>query len=146
MISWDGYYLDGARWAATKSKDPSTKVGALLVSRHNRVIASGFNGLAPGVEDADERLRNREVKYALTIHAEENALLSVSREQAQGATMYVCGAPVCERCMSRMIAMGVSRVVVWYSEEDGDMLRRWEEASETGLRLAKEAGVQVSFW
>lgn len=145
MISWDGYYLQGAKWAATKSKDPSTKVGAILVSRHNRVIATGFNGLAPGVEDAEERLQNREVKYALTIHAEENALLSVGRDEAQGSTLYVWGAPVCERCMSRIIAMGVSRVVYDY-----DMLLvnvgthdKWVQSWKVAKELASEAGVDV---
>lgn len=143
-VSWDDYYLNGAAWASMKSKDPSTKVGALLVSRHNRVIATGFNGLAPGVHDSDERLHNREAKYALTIHAEENALLSVNRDEAHGSAMYVHGAPVCERCMSRMIAMGVSRVVCHFGEVDTEKLKRWEPAHEIALKLAREAGIATS--
>jgi dCMP deaminase len=148
MISWDEYYLQGAQWAATRSKDPSTKVGAVLVSRYNRVLSTGYNGFAPGVADAAERLNQREVKYELTIHAEENALLGCDRDDAQGSTLYVWGAPVCERCMSRAIAMGVSRVVYDY-----DLLLvsvcthdKWVRSWEVAKQLAEEAGVTVGSW
>jgi dCMP deaminase len=144
-VKWDEYYLQGAKWASTKSKDPSTKVGALLVSRYNRVLGTGYNGFAPGVKDQPDRLSEREVKYSLTIHAEENVLLGVSREASAGSTLYVWGAPVCERCMSRAIAMGVSRVVYDY-----DMLLvnvcthdKWVKSWQTSVKLASEAGVEL---
>ena len=144
-MSWDEYYLQGAKWAATKSKDPSTKVGAMLVGRHNRVLATGYNGFAPGVTDAAERLNEREVKYSLTIHAEENALLGVGREEAQGSTLYVWGAPVCERCMSRIIAMGVSRVVYDYDMPlvNVGTYDKWVQSWKVAKELASEAGVDV---
>ena len=56
------------------SKDPSTRVGAIAVGTSNNQVAWGYNGLPPGIADTPERLENREVKYALTLHAEENAL------------------------------------------------------------------------
>ncbi|WLB77042.1 deoxycytidylate deaminase [Bradyrhizobium elkanii] len=80
---WDRYFLKVAQAVSTASKDPSTKVGAVIV-RPDRTMASfGYNGFPRGIADTDERLNNREVKYDLVVHGEINAILT-AREPLHG--------------------------------------------------------------
>jgi len=61
-----------AQW----SKDPSTKVGAVIIDpRNKRIISTGFNGFPVGVENTTDRLGTREIKYKMVVHAETNALM-----------------------------------------------------------------------
>ncbi|NCA14162.1 MAG: hypothetical protein EBS89_08535, partial [Proteobacteria bacterium] len=76
---WDRWFLGLAHYVSTASKDPSTKVGAVIVDAERRVVSVGYNGLPRGVEDSEERLHNREVKYKMIIHAERNAILFAQR-------------------------------------------------------------------
>ena len=72
---WHLRFLRLAREVSSWSKDPSTQVGCVIVDQSKRVISLGFNGLPAGLHDTAGRLLDRELKLALTIHAEENALL-----------------------------------------------------------------------
>ena len=63
LNKWDDRFLKLAELVSTWSKDPSSKVGAVIVDDKNRVISLGFNGLPRGVEDTKERLNTRELKY-----------------------------------------------------------------------------------
>ena len=74
LKKWDLRFLEMARNAASWSKDPSTKVGAIIVDDDKRVISVGYNGFPKGVRD-DERLDDRQEKYKIIVHAERNALL-----------------------------------------------------------------------
>ena len=71
MNKWQRRFFDLARLVATWSKDPSSQVGAVIVDDKKRIVSVGFNGLPMGVEDTDERLNVRELKYELIVHAEE---------------------------------------------------------------------------
>ena len=75
---WDQRFLYLAASVAAWSKDPSTKVGAVAV-RQRRVLATGYNGLPAGMLDSKERLLNREIRLALTIHAELNLVTFAAR-------------------------------------------------------------------
>ena len=70
---WDRYFLDLALLNAQMSKDPSTKVGAVIVGPDREVRSMGFNGFPRGIADTRERLECREVKLDLVVHAEMNA-------------------------------------------------------------------------
>ena len=91
------------------SKDPSTKVGAVLVGRDPREIALGYNGFPPGIEDTPERLSNRETKLKFTQHAERN-VLDNARFDARGGVLYVTFFP-CSECAKSIISKGVVRIV-----------------------------------
>jgi len=108
---WDNYYMAMVLLVATRSKDPSTKCGAVLVSKDHRVLSIGYNGTYSGFPD-DETVISRPAKYHYWLHAEENALLnySGSRSDMEGATMYVTSRP-CTRCLRGMIQSGISRIV-----------------------------------
>lgn len=112
MSKWDERFLTLAAHVATWSKDPSTKVGAAIVGPvHREVRSMGYNGLPRGVADTDRRLADRELKYDLVVHAEENAILNLSLYggSADGCTLYTTHPP-CVRCATAIIQAGIRRV------------------------------------
>lgn len=136
---WDGTLLGWAQYISTASKDPSTKVGAIIADQNNRVTGMGYNGFAIGVKDTEKRLKDRCLKYSLVLHAETNALLSACKTQE--CTIYVWPMPPCSQCMSQIIQSGIVRVVAPAEYEE-----RWRESVELGLRIAWEAGVEVTLY
>lgn len=62
---WDGRFLDLAVLVGEWSKDPSTKVGAVLVRPDRTIAAVGFNGFPRGVLDHPERYEDRPTKYEM---------------------------------------------------------------------------------
>lgn len=107
---WDTYFLSICRVVSTRSKDPSTQHGAVLVDTDRRILGTGYNGGCAYIPD--EKLDwGRPAKYEWgVIHAEENALWSAERRNLEGCTIYVTGRP-CSRCMMRIAHSGVIRVV-----------------------------------
>ena len=86
-MEWDVYYLKMARLASTKSKDPSTQTGAVIVPPDRSFCSSGFNGSPQGMEDKSEWYLNRDEKYSRIVHCEINALI-FAREPVRGYTLY----------------------------------------------------------
>lgn len=129
---WDRWFLRLAEHASTASKDPSTKVGA-VVADGKRVVSIGYNGFPQGVAD-DARLLDRETKYEVVVHAEANALLIAGRP-VEGCTIYTWPIPPCSRCASLLIQAGIKRVV---SPPASD---RWRTNCELARSLLAEAGV-----
>lgn len=137
-IGWDRRFLGLCEHVASWSKDPSTKVGAVIV-RPDRTIASvGYNGFPRGVRDEPNRLSDRETKYALTVHAEMNAILSAA-ESVQGYTLYTTPCLSCDRCAVHVIQAGIRRCVA--PEPTPDMLSRWRDALRRTRALFAEANV-----
>lgn len=138
-MTWDEYYLILATIAARKSKDPSTKVGAVLVRPDNSVVATGYNGFPRGVADTPERLNDRNTKYSLVVHAEMNAILS-ARESLQGYTLYGTFMP-CDRCFVHVIQAGIKRVVFMKATDEQNA--RWGDAFNRVRALADEVGIEL---
>ena len=146
---WDLRFLELAELVASWSKDPSTKVGAVIVGPGGEIRSTGFNGFSRGVEDTDERLNNREEKLALVVHAEMNAILNAARfgTRLEGCTMYVAamdqsgavwGGPPCTRCSLDVIQAGISTVV---SLPFKTGLSTWADDVAFANLLLREAGV-----
>ena len=76
---WDGRFLSLATHISNWSKDPSTKVGCVVVGPDREIRSTGFNGFPRGIADTDERLSDRDLKYPLICHAEENAIMHAAR-------------------------------------------------------------------
>jgi len=134
---WDRRFLDLAAHVAAWSKDPSTKCGAVIVDRDLLVVSLGYNGFGPGVADDPGRYADRDTKYALVIHAEENAVISARRDLT-GCTLYTYPFLTCDRCAARMIRAGISRVVAPYSDNP-----RWVEGFRRAAMQYREAFVQA---
>jgi dCMP deaminase len=136
---WDCRFLDLARFIGAWSKDPSTKVGAVIVRPDRTVAAVGYNGFPRGVLDHAERYADRKIKYAMVVHAESNALLN-SRESLEGYTLYVTPLPPCSQCAAAVIQRGITRVVIDQKKEVPDI---WKEQFAVADMMFREAGVAV---
>lgn len=108
---WDSFYLAQAFIASSRSIDPNTQHGCIIVSKDNRILSSACNGPLRGVDD-DKIPMNRPDKYSFIIHAEENAIIfySGSNKDIEGGTAYVTGRP-CHKCLRMLMQKGISRVV-----------------------------------
>lgn len=106
-MNWDYKFLDLAEHISKWSKDPSTKVGAVIVDDKNRVISIGYNGVPRGVNEPVSG--DREQKLLRTIHAEENALAFAYRD-VEGCRMYV-SFPPCAHCAAQIIQRGITEVI-----------------------------------
>lgn len=137
-MSWPDYFMGFAEHAASKSKDPSTQVGAVAVGPDGEIRATGFNGLPRGVEDRPERME-RPAKYLWTSHAEENLVAHAARVgvSLKGCTVYVTHYP-CSRCARSLIQAGVTRIHVGPGKTSMPA-----EEFDTARIMFAEAGVEV---
>ena len=126
-----------ARHVAKLSKDPSTKVGAVIFDEKRRIVSCGFNGFARGVLDTDSRLNHRETKYKLVLHAEKNAILFATGS-THDCTLVVTH-PCCAQCAALIIQAGV-RYVMWprptaefEKRWRHDLLLTWEQFNEANV-------------
>lgn len=139
ITDWDKRFLDMAKLISTWSKDPSTKVGAVIADWQSRIVSVGYNGFPQGVND-DERLYDRNVKYDMIVHAEMNAILFSGDKNLYQCTLYTYPFEPCSRCASVIIQTGISRIVSFPNKQD-----RWEKNFEISRRIFKEAGVELEY-
>lgn len=138
--SRDLHWLREALLCAERSKDPSTKVGVVIVRPDDNTLCSqGYNGFPKGMDDSEELYSDRELKLAKTIHAEMNAILE-ARERVKGYTLYSTHM-TCERCAVHVIQAGIKRVIC--IAPSPDLLSRWKDALQRAIDFYKEAGVSV---
>ena len=135
---WDQRFLHLAQHIASWSKDPSTKVGAVIVDDAKRIVSTGYNGFPRQVQDVAERYENRELKYELIVHAEANALLTPTRPVA-GCTLYVWPLPTCARCAALIVQAGIKRVVSPLVAR----AQRWQSSIVLANTMYEEAGIEV---
>jgi len=136
---WDARFLRMAREIATWSKDPSTKVGAVIADPKNRIVSLGYNGLPRSVADTAHRLTDRRLKYKIMVHAEENAVLFAGRP-LQFCSIYVWPFAACAHCASLIIQVGINRVVTPGCPQD--KLERWGEDMAIAEEMYKEADIR----
>lgn len=134
------YYMAGAQWAATASKD-STKVGAMLVGSDGEIRLTAFNGPPRGVTDSPDRFI-RPAKYLYASHAEANLVAFAAREgiPTRGCRVYVTHHP-CAACARTLIQAGVGKVV--YGSGQTSMP---PEEFEAAAVMFAEAGVITREW
>jgi dCMP deaminase len=112
-MNWDEYFIGFARHAAKKSKDQSSKVGAVIV-KDKRVISTGYNGFPSGVDDDVSERHQRPLKYSWTIHGEENAIVIAAKYgiACEGASIYVTPFHPCSRCAGSIAQAGIREVII----------------------------------
>ena len=138
---WDQRFLKLAEHISGWSKDPSTKVGCVVVGEDREIRSTGFNGFPRGIADDAARLEDREQKYPLICHAEENAIMHAARIglSLKGCTAYVTWPP-CTRCARSLIQAGVVEVV--YPEEI-EVPERWMADFDMSTSMMGEAGLNI---
>ncbi len=115
-LTWDEYFIALAKLTAMRSKDPSTQVGACIVSADNRILSVGYNGAPNGFDDDNfpwnRQGENLETKYPYVCHAEMNAVLNYrgTRKDFENARIYVDLFP-CNECAKIIIQSGIKEVV-----------------------------------
>ena len=109
-MNWDELFVKMAHLVSAKSKDPSTKVGCVIVGEGNAVLAVGFNGFPRGVDETDPARWERPVKYDFVAHAEANCVFNAARHgiKLAGATAYLNWEPTpCVECTKALIQAGI---------------------------------------
>ena len=139
-ISWDEYFMAIAKLSAKRSKDPSTQVGACIVSNDNRILSIGYNGAPNGFDDEKfpwgREGENLNTKYPYVCHAELNAILNYrgSKKDLESAKIYVDLFP-CNECAKIIIQSGIKEVIYLsdkYATSENNIASR---------RLLEECGV-----
>jgi len=140
--TWDEFYLGLAcHWALHRSKDPSTKCGAIIVRPDRTQAGAGYNGFPRGVDDSPELYDDRTAKYARVVHAEVNAILNSKDPSLQGYTIYVWPFMTCERCAANIIQVGITRVVT--PPATTSQIERWGDSFKIAMEMYAQAGVTV---
>lgn len=139
---WDKRFLGIAKEVSSWSKDPSRKIGAVIVGEKGQIISQGYNGFPRGIQDNDHRLSTRSVKYKYVVHAEMNAIYNAiyNGSSPEGATIYVTGLPCCHECAKAIIQTGIKTVVMDTEPDDN-----WLESGTWALEMFAEAGVRFKF-
>ncbi|NBT09243.1 MAG: CMP deaminase [Chitinophagia bacterium] len=135
--NWDCRLIELAKTISTWSKDPSTKVGAVIVDSNRRILSTGYNGFPKGIKD-DERLENRDEKLEMIVHAEINAILFAERN-VNNSILYTYPFMPCSRCAAIVIQSGIKKVVAPNNVPD-----RWQKSFERTKQMFKEAKVKLN--
>lgn len=149
---WDEFYMFAAYDAATRSSCKYLNTGAVIV-KDKRIIASGYNGAPPGIENCLEigcRKDREKIKFdekgtstCRGIHAEVNAKDQVARKDLKGTTLYTLFFP-CSSCAKEIVGNGIKEVVYTkkYSEPDSLTNELFNEANVKLRKLEIDIGDQ----
>ena len=138
-ISWDEYFMGVAMLAAQRSKDPSTQVGACIVSQDNIIISTGYNGMPKGCSDDDFpwNREGAETKYPFVVHAELNAILNANGRDLRNSKIYVALFP-CNECAKAIIQSGI-REIYYLSDKYAET-----PGTKASKRMLDAAGVKYT--
>ena len=140
-LNWDEYFMAIAKLSSMRSKDPSTQVGACIVSNDNRILSIGYNGAPNGFDDDDfpwaREGDSLNTKYPYVCHAEMNAVLNYrgSKKDLEGSKVYVDLFP-CNECAKIIIQSGIKKVI-YLSDKYSD-----SDNTKAARRLFNQCGVQ----
>jgi len=147
---WNKYFIEMIEYVASKSKDRSTKVGAIITDQDNIIVATGFNGFPRGVDDDMSQRHERPAKYSFTEHAERNAIYAAARKgiTLSGCKIYISWFPCCD-CARGIIQSGIVEVYI----DARDFLNkktywdeRWYDQMVDSVDMLTEAEVGIYMW
>ena len=156
--SKQNYYLDIADSVLERSTCLRRKYGAIIV-RNDEIISTGYNGAPRGRRNCSDLGRcTRESlnipsgeRYELcrSVHAEANAIISASRRDMIGATIYLVGrdartgellndATSCSMCRRMVINSGLEKVVIRRTETEFEVVPVAEWVEEDDLLMPRD--------
>lgn len=148
--TWDRLFMRLVYEYASKSKDPSSKIGAVIVKDH-RPILFGFNGFPEGVKDTPERLNDRDTKYMLVEHAERNAIDMAARfgTSTVNGILYTQVLP-CAGCAKAIIQARIREIVLHreadeYFKNRSSSSSNWKKDHEFSTIMFDEAGITIRY-
>ena len=150
-INWDEYFMGIALISSQRSKDPSTQVGACIVSQDNKILSIGYNGFPIGCSDDDISWARegdfKETKYPYVCHAELNAILNYTGATIKGSKIYVALFP-CNECAKAIIQAGIKEVIYMsdkYKDTDSvKVSKRMFDMSQVKYTEYKSRGMKIT--
>ena len=142
-ISWDDYFMGVAFLSGMRSKDPSTQVGACIVNKKNRIVATGYNGMPNGISDDDlswARDRTKypsqlDRKYPYVCHAEMNAIVNKNSASVKDCSIYVSLFP-CNECAKLIIQSGIKQIY-YYSDK-----HNYKDETKASKKMLEKAKIE----
>lgn len=151
-LSWDELFMKDVYAIAAKSKDPRTKIGAVILHWDAKdPISRGFNGLARKLNDAVPERWKKPLKHKWMSHAEHNSVCHCARtgRATEGTTMFTQGIP-CEHCMDSIIQAGIARIVCHQQWIDAEIkllgYEIWVEKNKISREKSFEAGIGIRWF
>lgn len=134
--------MDLAEHISGWSKDPSSKIAAVITDKNRRILSMGYNGFPKHIRDTRARLQDRDTKLKYVIHAEANAVYNavfngISLDQAD---IYVYGLPVCSECAKIIIQTGIRRVFITKTSLAN---KKWLASWQLTKKLFAEAKIDI---
>lgn len=155
-LKWLSYFAEITEVTAKQSKDPSTKVGALIVDPESKaILATGFNGFPRGVYDDPNDDYDRyqgEARYLHTCHAELNSILHAARAGTKViGTTIICNRLPCVECTKAIIQSGIKAIYFRWTEDldKVDLLdmNNWRSlALKYVPRWCSESGIKLYYY
>ncbi|MBK5291295.1 MAG: CMP deaminase [Acidobacteriia bacterium] len=142
--NWDQYYLSICQVVATRSKDPNTQIGCVIIGPAREIRSTGYNSFPRGIrDDIPERLV-RPAKYLWIEHAERNAICNAARAgtATENCTIFVEIMP-CMDCARAIVQAGIKEVVVSAVRMSQYSSQYYDEHFGMVEVLFGEAGVKV---
>ena len=147
------YYLDIADTVSERSTCMRLHYGAIIV-QSDEIVATGYNGAPRGRKNCTdlnycmrEELRipsGERYELCRSVHAEANAIISASRRDMLGATIYLVGrdaktnellkdATSCSMCKRQVINAGIKDIVIRRTETEFEIIPiiRWVENDDS---------------
>lgn len=153
-MNWTHYFVTIAEAVSKKSKDNSTKMGAIIVSPISKqILSTGFNGFPRGVNDYKEDPEiasryERPEKYLYTEHAERNAIYhAASYGIPLNGSVMVLNRHVfpCVDCARAIIQAGIIKVIGGPSPDVNAQMPtpNWRDYISDTQQMFNEAGVII---
>lgn len=146
--TWDMYFISLAHLAAMRSKDTSTKVGAVIVGPDYEIRTTGYNGFPRKLNDTIPERYIAPHKYMWTEHAERNAIYNAARcgISLKNCVLYVTWFP-CHDCARAIISVGVTKVVVHKDFEVAcPASDNWDDSHKVSKEMLAEAGIEIAWY
>ena len=139
---WNRRFLQLSDYISSWSKDPSTKIGCVIVGPDNEIRSTGYNGLPRGMNDSVPEREVRPYKYKWYEHAERNAIYNAARcgIPLKGCRIYLLSLS-CADCARAIIQAGISEVITTPPEFDNP---RWGPELRIAMEMFNEVGLKVT--
>ena len=125
------YAMALAHVASLRSEDPFRKVGAVAIDFANRVIGTGYNGLAPGFDPPEGFWSDRDSRQKFMLHAEVNLCSLFTRGTVR---LVAITTKPCTSCMQMLCAYGVGAI---YYRDNYDSSEADEIAALYNVKLTQ---------
>ena len=138
-LSWDEYFMGIAIFTSLRSKDPSSKVGAVIVNQKNKIVGTGYNGFIAGADESEFSWEREgewlKTKYPYVVHAEANAILNSTTSSLDDCRIYTTLFP-CNEC-AKKIAQKEIKEVVFLSDKHRD-----QDFHKAALKIFEVTGIR----